>query len=63
MVFFNLETNYVSSLWAAVAVHDIKANFFTLVKGFETGALDSGEVYKHVVAVFALNKSETFFLR
>jgi hypothetical protein len=56
-----LEAYYVGSLWAAVALHDFKAYFVALVKGFEACALDSREVYEYIFTAVALDKTETFF--
>jgi hypothetical protein len=42
------------------ALGDVEGNFVTFGKGFETVALDGGEMYENVFATFLLNETETF---
>lgn len=50
MLRLELQTNYVGSSRAFLALLDGELNALTFVQGFEAGGLDSGEVYEHVFA-------------
>lgn len=51
----------VRSLKTAWAFFDFEFYFLTFIKGLEPVLLDSGEVYEYIVAIFALDETESFF--
>jgi hypothetical protein len=57
-----LQTNYVGSSWAFLALLDSELNALTFVQSFEAGRLDGREVYEHVFATVSWgDETETFF--
>ena len=57
-----LQTNYVGSSRAFLALLDGELNALTFVQGFEAGGLDSGEVYEHVFATGSRGDEAKTFL-
>ena len=57
-----LQTNYVGSSRAFLALLDGELNALTFVQGFEAGGLDSGEVYEHVFATVSRGDEAKTFL-
>ena len=57
-----LQTNYVGSSRAFLALLDGELNALTFVQGFEAGGLDSGEVYEHVFAAVSRGDETEAFL-
>ena len=57
-----LQTNYVGSSRAFLALLDGELNALTFVQGFEAGGLDSGEVYEHVFAAVSRGDEAKTFL-
>ena len=56
-----LQLNNVRSLFTAVAFDYIEFNSLAFFQGFETVALDCGEMYEYVAAIFAFNETITLF--
>lgn len=57
-----LQTNYVGSSRAFLALLDGELNALTFVQSFEAGGLDSGEVYEHVFATVSRGDEAKTFL-
>ncbi len=56
-----LQFSYVFGLWSAVAFNDVEFYALSFVEGFETVALDSGEVNEYVASAFNFDETVTFF--
>lgn len=56
-----LEFVDVRSLWTLRTFNDVKFNSLTFVQSLESIALDSAEVYEHIVAAFNLNETKALF--
>ncbi len=56
-----LQFSYVFGLWSAVTFNDVEFYALSFVEGFETVALDSGEVNEYVASAFNFDETVTFF--
>jgi hypothetical protein len=56
-----LQFHNVSSLHTTRTLLKIESDCLTLIKGFEAFTLDSREVYKHILAVFASDEALILF--